>query len=62
MKIVQMIVSHTKKRNESLHRKCSLTIPKVFSDAYKTKQQFVVEQQGQNLLFIPVENFSRNQQ
>jgi len=60
MKIVQIIVSHTLKRNGiDKHRKCTLTIPKAFSDQYPKSQQFVVEQHGLNLLYVPVENFKR---
>lgn len=56
--IMQLIVSKVRKRDGSSHRKCTLTIPKEYSDTYPDHQQFFVEKRGRILVYIPVEQGS----
>jgi hypothetical protein len=51
---VKMSQTSVKKTNGKYHRKCTIGIPKVFSDKYPDGQLFEVHQIGGKLTYLPV--------
>lgn len=55
LKKIKMSQCNVAQRNGRQHRKCSVVIPKKFSDHYPDDQVFEVRMEGRKLVYAPVQ-------